>query len=85
MKGKKARRTQSVTIRRKDYRVVEISFSGIPGDRDLQALEDALTALGYDVSVDLRLPVDHPGDDEEPAHWGSGTEDVGPADSAPSF
>lgn len=75
MSSKKARPSQSVRIRRINLRVVEIEFSGIPGDRDLYAMADALDALGYEVYETVIGPDD---DDAPPGYRARGTEDHGP-------
>lgn len=63
--------------------IVSITFSGIPGDRDLTFMTAALEALGYEVSVDpeysdVQIKI-RPDVDTGPEYRRRGTEDTGPA------
>jgi hypothetical protein len=91
MSSKEARPPQLVGIRRTDLTIVSITFSGIPGDRDLTFMTDALEALGYEVSIDRDFPnaakpghpeysdvVLRPDVDDDSKYRRRGTEDTGP-------
>jgi hypothetical protein len=62
--------------------IVSVTFSGIPGDRDLTFMTAALEALGYEVSVDpeysdVQIKI-RPDVDTGPEYRRRGTEDTGP-------
>jgi hypothetical protein len=95
MSSKEARLPQLVGIRSADLAVIKITFSGIPGERDLDFMTAALKALGYEVSVDgdfSNAPkpghpiysddqiVIRPDVDDHSKYRRRGTEDTGPAE-----
>ena len=73
-----------------DLAVIKITFSGIPGERDVDVMTATLKALGYEVSADRDFSnAPQPGHpvysndqivvDDYSKYRSKGTEDTGPA------